>query len=399
MSRDEGRGSNKRPLRFAYLFDQRLPCTATDTEQVLNTIAAISRLGVEVTLVLPRDWLRADVDAQALCEYYQVRGDFKVVRLRSASPGPRWLLKPLHALRAAWHAKRLSLGEQGYDLLYTRNAPALVASLLMGQRVMYETYRPWPAQIPLLRPLFSWAMSRKSFLGASFHSEYARSTYEALGVDPARLAVIHNGFDPERFAEDPGQVVARARCGLSEVEGTLITYTGRVNLNKGLGLVLALAERHPELTFAIVGSEGEGEVERRAAQLDNVIIKPWITYDQLPHYLFASDILLIPPSKGPLAKVGNTVLPMKLFQYLAAGRPIFAPESPDTAELLQHKESAYLVPADELDAISAGLTELCGDEALKARLSAEAKARAERLTWDARANKIIEFHRALKAES
>ena len=57
-------------------------------------------------------------------------------------------------------------------------------------------------------------------------------------------------------------------------------------------------------------------------------------YDQLSHFLFAADILMIPEPK--VKTVGNTVLPMKLFQYLAAGRAIYAPDAPDTAELLTH---------------------------------------------------------------
>lgn len=389
--------SSERPLRLAYLFDQRLPCTATDTEQVLNTISALSRAGVDVTLVLPRDWVRRDVDADALRRYYQVKGDFKVVRLRSISPAPRGLLKPIHALRATLYACFRAWSKEPFDVLYTRNAPALVIGLMFGRRMMYETYRPWPVQVPILRPIFKWAMSRSRFLGASFHSEYARSTYEALGGEPTRLDVIHNGFDPDRFAVDPGKSEARARCGLSEITGTMLTYTGRVHINKGLGLVLDLAKRHPELTFVLVGSEGEGEVEHRASKISNVVIKPWITYQELPDYLFASDILLIPPSKGPLAKVGNTVLPMKLFQYLAAARPIFAPESPDTAELLSHRNSAYLVPADDLDAISKGLSELCSDEDLQARLGIQAKARSEELTWDARAQRIIKFYERIQS--
>lgn len=384
---------NQQPLRLAYLFDQRLPCTATDTEQVLNTLGALSRAQVEVTLTLPKDWFRADASSQDLLEYYQVTcPQLKVKRLRSLSPSPRAILKPAHALRAAFYGW---LNKKHYDVFYTRNAPAMVTALLFGLPVVYETYRPWPIQIPLLKGLFKWAMTRKNFMGGVFHSDFARQTYEDLGVEAQRLAVVHNGFDPSRFAHDPGTSEARRRCGLVKegkaIEGLVVAYTGRVNLNKGLGIVLDMAEHHRDVTFLIVGSEGEGEVEKRAQNIENVVIKPWATYDQLPDYLFAADILMVPPSQGPLAKVGNTVLPMKLFQYLAAGRTIFAPKAPDTAELLTHDTNAYLVIADDLEAAVNGIEQLKSDFGLRERLAQGAKASSKALTWDGRAQKIIEF--------
>lgn len=385
------------PLRLAYLFDQRLPCTATDTEQVLNTLAALSRVGADVTLTLPKDWLRADVNSEGLRRYYQVDcPQLTVQRLRSLSPGPRWIVKPAHALRAAFFAR---MHRGNFDVFYTRNAPALVCALLFGLPVVYETYRPWPIQIKALRPLFRWAMKHRAFVGGVFHSDFARQSYIELGVDPQSLEVVHNGFDPSRFSEDPGTAIARERCGLTidkegelkPIEGLVVAYTGRVNLNKGLGIVLELATLHSDVTFLIVGSEGEGEVERQARAIDNVIIKPWATYEELPHYLFAADLLMIPPSQGPLAKVGNTVLPMKLFQYLAAGRTIFAPAAPDTAELLDNHRNAYLVPPDDLKAASEGLSILKSDHALRAQLAQGAKETSAALSWDSRAQKILLF--------
>lgn len=379
---------NSRPLRLTYLFDQRLPSTATDTEQVLNTLAALSRAGVEVTLTLPKDWVRSDATSQELLDYYQVScPKLTVKRLRSISPSPRVFLKSAHALRASIFG-RLSRSE--HDVFYTRNGPALVIGLLFGLPMVYETYRPWPTQVRLFRGIFRWAMTRKHFVGGVFHSDFARLAYEELGVDPSRLEVVHNGFDPARFEVDPGTAEARLRSGV-DADGLVVAYTGRVNLKKGLGIVLDLAERHPDVTFLIVGSESPGEVERRAAELDNVIVKPWASYSELPDYLFAADVLMIPPSQGPLARVGNTVLPMKLFQYLAAGRSIYAPRAPDTAELLTHDENALLVTPDDLEAASQGLDRLKRDHALRERLAQGARATSESLSWDARASKIIEF--------
>ena len=100
----------------------------------------------------------------------------------------------------------------------------------------------------------------------------------------------------------------------------------------------------------------------------------------------------------PLERFGNCVLPMKLFAYLAAGRPILAPQAPDTAELLEHGETAWLVPAGEPDAAAAGLDRLLGDSALAAQLSENASQLSADLTWDRRAERIGEFLEARLAE-
>jgi glycosyltransferase involved in cell wall biosynthesis len=82
---------------------------------------------------------------------------------------------------------------------------------------------------------------------------------------------------------------------------------------------------------------------------------------------------------------------MKLFSYLAAGRPILAPEAPDTAELLRHGESAFLVRPDDPEAASAALDRLLQERALAARIAQAALALSDRLTWDSRAEKITAF--------
>jgi glycosyltransferase involved in cell wall biosynthesis len=370
-------------VRIAYVFDQVLPSSATDTEQVLNTVAALGRRGVDVTLVLPEGPRPGPPDADALREYYQVDGPFEVMRLRSYPPGRLRLGEKVgHAARAMAEPRL-----RGFDVVYTRNVPSLLAGVLARHPVVYETYRPWPDQRPLVRPAFRAAMSRPNFLGGVFHSEFARGCYERLGVPPHKLAVVHNGYDPSRFDPPTPRAEARASLGLA-LDGPLATYTGRVTLAKGLGVVLDMARANPQVRFLFVGSERFGEFEAQAAALPNVEVRGWARFDELPTYLFASDVLIIPPSVGPLESVGNTVLPMKLFLYLAAGRPILAPRSPDTAELLAHDSNAWLVPADDPVAASDAVARLCADPALAERLSRAARETAAALTWDARAERL-----------
>jgi glycosyltransferase involved in cell wall biosynthesis len=116
---------------------------------------------------------------------------------------------------------------------------------------------------------------------------------------------------------------------------------------------------------------------------------PWQPFSATVPYLYAADVLLIPPTRGPLETVGNTVLPMKTFLYQAAERAILGPATPDVTEVLRDGLSARLVPPDAPETAAAALRDLLADEALRARLAASA--RAEVQTWQARAERVLAF--------
>jgi len=103
---------------------------------------------------------------------------------------------------------------------------------------------------------------------------------------------------------------------------------------------------------------------------------------------------MVPPSLEPLRRHGNTVLPIKLFLYLAAGRVILAPVAPDTAELLADDQNAALVPAGDVAATLRTLRALAADPARAARLADGSLRTAQELTWDARAERIERFLQA-----
>ncbi len=386
-------------MRIAYLFDRPLPADETDSEQALQTICALSRRGHRMLLVVPggTDGKHAGngCDPRAVLDYYQVRGEIELLCL--PNPLSRWSTgrKWLHAERALQRVRALRP-----ELIYTRNFPALALAARAELPFAYETYRPWFVQYPPLRPWFRRALADPRCLGAVLHSEYARARFARLGVEAARLAVVHNGYDPSRFAGAPDKATLRAELSLP-AGAPIATYAGHVNATKGLDVVLRAARRLPQVRFLLVGSRGRGLVERLARHHPNVTLVPWQPFDRTVRYLLASDVLLQPPSGVPLRVIGNTVLPMKLFLYLAAGRPIVAPDTPDVRELLQHEHNALLVRPGDAAGTAGAIDRLLGEPALAARLAEQAQASARDLTWDARAEKIERFleHRLREARS
>ncbi|MEO8636812.1 MAG: hypothetical protein ABI587_16170, partial [Gemmatimonadales bacterium] len=86
-------------MRILYSYDSPMPNTGADTEQVVNTVAALARRGHAMTLLIPGpDDTPEDVDR--LRDYYHVSGEFAVQHLRLRYRGLRLFEKWSHALRA-----------------------------------------------------------------------------------------------------------------------------------------------------------------------------------------------------------------------------------------------------------------------------------------------------------
>ena len=118
--------------KLAYIFDQTLPAPTADSEQLMNTVAALSRRGYDCTLFLPASNESENTNPDALRAFYHVDGDFRIELLHSVFPGPRLLEKVVHpALCATLLRRRL----RGFDLVYSRNIPALAAALVEGKDV------------------------------------------------------------------------------------------------------------------------------------------------------------------------------------------------------------------------------------------------------------------------
>jgi glycosyltransferase involved in cell wall biosynthesis len=377
-------------MRIVYPMLWARPGRKACQAQSLATVAALARRGHEVSVLLPQGASDPVLTPADLRTWFAVDGDFHVRQLLSRWAGERVDRTLLWLRQVFADAQVLDA-----DLLYSRIPAMLAMGGLSPVPFATDHYRPWPDVYPAIRPLVRRTSRARDCLGLVLHSEYAARSYLRAGVPEDRLLVAHNGFDPpSSAAAKPG---ARAQLGLA-LERPIAVYAGRINATKGLDTVLTLADQRPEVLFMLVGSEGEGEIEKAAARHPNVTIAPWAEPAALPAWLAAADVLLIPPSRAPLERSGTCVLPIKLYAYLAAGRPILAPTAPDTAELLEHGGNAWLVPPDDPGAAAEGLDRLLGDDALADRLSANALRLSESLTWERRAEKVEGFLRKRLAQ-
>jgi glycosyltransferase involved in cell wall biosynthesis len=361
-------------MKILFAYENPLPNSQADAEVFVNTAKYLARLAPGSTLHVPLAHARDRHAVQALAE---------MAVLRAWAPSRSAALRHLFCgltivLRAAFRQA---------DLVYTRNLWVASLALLFGQKVAFDHYRPWPAQIPPLQRWIRRLFCHPRLLINICHSEYTKTVYLDLGIPAAKLICIHNGYEPQHLSTRQPIALAKRQIGLPAERKTVV-YTGRINHKKGLGLVIDAARALPDIQFILVGAERENPVQQRASMVPNIMLVPWQPPTAMGSYLFAADVLLIPPSLQPLVAFGSTVLPLKLYLYLAAGRPILAGACDDVREILRHGENAFLCEPDSLASLVAAIQQLTSDTALAGRLAAQALADSRKFTWEARARRI-----------
>jgi GT2 family glycosyltransferase len=185
------------------------------------------------------------------------------------------------------------------------------------------------------------------------------------------VAVIRNATEFAHFNRPPARV-------FSDPEGRrVIGYYGAIAQWFDVALVRAVAERFREQLVLLVGSDTAG-VATALADLRNVRFIGEVKYTELPYWLHGFDVCLLPFKVEPLTLATN---PVKIYEYLSAGKPVVAVDLP---EMAQFGELVHVAGSRE------GFVEAVG-AALQCRGEASGQARAgfaARQTWGHRADEL-----------
>jgi colanic acid biosynthesis glycosyl transferase WcaI len=186
----------------------------------------------------------------------------------------------------------------------------------------------------------------------------------------ARMVVVENGVDAGRFHPLPAADAIKARLGL---DGRfVVSYIGTLGFAHGLDVVLeaaaALRERRPDVLFLFVGEGAERErleARARARGLGNVRFEGQRPRSEIPAYASASDACLVLLRDADLFR---TVLPSKMLELMACGRPMIVGVGGLAAEIADQSGGGLSVaPADPRGLVVA-VDRLRDDPGLGARL-------------------------------
>jgi glycosyltransferase involved in cell wall biosynthesis len=370
--------------KIVYLSSSTIPSRTANSVHVMKMCQAFADNGHRVELLAPE---RPDDAASGTANafaFYSVRPVFELTKLARS----RYAWGTLqYAYKAARHAKRAAP-----DIAYGRDVQACYQAAMRGLPVVFEVHDlGGVTRAAHHRLAFSMLVGAATFQYLVVISRALAA--DVVAFDPrleGRVRVAHDGADPvtlDRESAAHGAGHAELRAG----------YIGNIYAGRGLELLEAIAARLPWLELHVVGRwDGKQHAAGAAQSLpSNIHLHGFLPYADAERVRLSCDVLLAPYQRQVRTHGGSDTTrwmsPLKIFEYMAAGKAIVCSDIAVLHEVLEHDKTALLCPPDDVEAWCASLTALRADAALRNRLGAAAQTEFLRLhTWKSRAAAVLE---------
>lgn len=383
-------------MTVLYFADTRFPIERANGAQTMATCRALALRGHDVTLVVRPDTASTPRDPFAF--YGGSRPDRMTIR---TIPAPR----DARLKRMRFLVEAGAMAARGSGVVFTRDL-GLAAFLLQPPfarraRVIYESHGVADvvsAEMPRLlgRPDLAPSAAKLRRLARREERVWRRaSAYVTITATLAGELEARFGARPHVYVVPDGAPTPDG-AGLPPDLTTrppVVGYAGHLYPWKGVDvLVRALAEL-PDVRGLVIGGHpvetDRARVEQLAQSLglaSRVTFTGQVTPHEVAARLAEASVLVLPNTASAISE--RYTSPLKLFEYLAMGRPIVASDLPAIREVLTHDVSALLVPPGDAGALAAAIARVVHDATLARRLAGGALALAPRFTWAARAERL-----------
>lgn len=362
-------------MRIIYAAPANLDEQKAHAIHIVNMCAAIQSNGHDVSLL-------ASKCSAGLAETYGSGESLTVITANEARL-PALARGPAFAVCAAITAKK-----QAASLLYTRHIPTALLSSSLSIPTILELHSP-------PRNNQNWMVARV------FNRKVGLALVlitDALRTEIARrLPMIASEklfVAPDAAVPQPTNLAIRL-----SLARPIVGYLGNLYMGKGVELVCDVAARLPDFDFYVVGGDIQqiSLLVQRFASIKNLHfvgkVPPRIAYQ----YINGFDYALLPNQEVVMVNdyatdIGQWTSPLKMFEYMAAGKPIIASRLPVLQEVLKDRENAILADPRDPGAWVAALRHLWANKDVRTRIGERAREDFfENYTWEVRARNVLNF--------
>jgi glycosyltransferase involved in cell wall biosynthesis len=334
-------------------------------------------------------YLRGDDD-----QAFQMRSRAEALGVEYVEVSERYSVDP-----RIWRQLRDITAKDRFDIIHAHDYKTNLLALLLARgsgAIALSTAHGWTGQ--------SWRERRVYYPGDKrllirfprviAVSNEIRNELISRGADAARVEVILNGIDPDRFRRQHEQRrQARELFGLG-ADALVVGAVGRLERQKRFDLLLEaaaeLVPRHPRLIVAIAGDGTlAGQLRDQAGRLglgDHCRLLGHVADVRLLHH--ASDLFV---QSSEYEGTPNVVL-----EAMAMETPIVATDVGGTADLMRDGIDGLLIPSGDVSRLREAIDRMLSDTSLASSLSRSARSRVESdLTFAARVRRVESLYTEL----
>ncbi|MEM7657253.1 MAG: glycosyltransferase family 4 protein [Bacteroidota bacterium] len=372
-------------MRLFYLSNSLIPSKEANSIQVMKMCRAFSRYCDSVVLFARHSGEEVD----DIYTYYGVDPSFEVRRIQT--PKVRKVRRFLQAMKITGQLRK----EKPGFYLFGRDFYVLGIMAWLGlvkAPMSLEIHQPPTGK-------FQHWLQKKIF--QSRHFEQLVVISEALAKEYARLfgdlvrnktVVAHDGADvsqlPERLLSNPTYE--------QKSSAFKVGYIGSLYPGKGMGMISKLAPLMPDCEFHVVGGKPhELDFWQKDTNSENLILHGFVSPDRIYEVMEEFDVVLAPYQPKVLVgdskvDIASWMSPLKLFEYMAGGKPIICSDLPVLMEVLHHDENGLMAKSTDPESWVAQIRRVKDSEKLRERLGRKAQQDFfAHYTWEKRVEHLL----------
>ncbi|HCE42078.1 MAG TPA: hypothetical protein DET40_00840 [Lentisphaeria bacterium] len=373
--------NDRHQLSLGYVGHASFPRKNANCLQILQMCEAFTHAGCHTTLTVP-DILTT---REEIAAKYHLREFNDIIAI---TPGKVVSGRCIYQLKAVSALKR-----KRKNVLCTRDGYTFFWSILLGMPSFWEIHdlgtsinsNFWP----IVKRLFGW----RSFGGIiTISHALEKMLVDKGGVHKEKILVAHDAAELDLFktADSYDPTALKLDAGY-KADDYLAVYTGKFEDCRGIKDIFYAAGNLPDMKFLMIGAKSEDFIKyrREIDELGNLKVMGFIDHVDIPKYLRMADVLMSPyRSDTPTIEFCSS---LKIPEYMAMRKPIVLSDFPVFREVLEPGRDCLYFRKDDPDAFVAALRKLKESPGFARTLADNAFKRAEGLSWDNRANNILNF--------
>jgi len=179
-------------------------------------------------------------------------------------------------------------------------------------------------------------------------------------ISPEKISLVENGVEPNLFRPGSGSGGVKSELGISGK--FVVSYIGTMGLAHGLTTMVEAATRlqrdYPDIQFILVGEGADKEALSEMARsrgLGNIRFLPKQPREKMPDIIRVSEVCLVLLKK---AEVFKTVIPTKMLEFMACGRPVILGVDGQARQVMEEAEAGIFVEPEDPNALVRAVTQL-----------------------------------------